>query len=378
MAEQRDPDPRVTVPVQPLSTAVKAPAPRHSLLRRLAARAELGALAALLLVGLVLPLAVSDDYLIRVAVETGLYIILALGLNLVVGYCGLLDIGYVAFYAIGAYSYALLASPQFNIHLPFLAVLPIGSALAAVLGILIGFPTLRLRGDYLAIVTLGFGEMIRFLLNNLNSVTNGPQGISGIDVPTVGAWQLATPRDFYYPVLGLCVLLVAVMVRVQRSRVGRAWAAIREDEEAAIALGVHTHAYKLLAFACGAACAGIAGVLFAGEQGFVSPESFTFWQSIIILCMVVVGGMGSIVGVILGAVILTVLPEYLRAFSDWRLWIYGLVLLLVTVFRPAGLWPTAVRRREVAGVSPLRRLWPTRPSEPRPGVPMPGSQGSAE
>lgn len=310
-----------------------------------------------------------------------LYVMLALGLNIVVGYAGLLDLGYVAFYAVGAYLYALLASPHFGLHLPFWAILPLGALTAGLFGVLLGAPTLRLRGDYLAIVTLGFGEIIRIFLNNLNApinVTNGPQGINLIDPIAVGGFVLSKPRalgeiaipgvyNYYYLFLGLALLIVFISMRLQDSRIGRAWVAIREDEVAAEAMGIDTRNVKLLAFAMGAAFGGVSGGLFAGFQGFVSPESFNLMESIMILCMLVLGGMGNIPGVILGAVLLTVLPEALRYVgdlqrvllghvavdpSDLRMLLFGLALVAMMIFRPAGLLPSTRRKREFAADEP--------------------------
>lgn len=304
-----------------------------------------------------------------------LYVMLALGLNIVVGYAGLLDLGYIAFYAVGAYLYALLASPHFDLHLPFWALLPLGAALAGVFGILLGAPTLRLRGDYLAIVTLGFGEIIRIFLNNLNApvnVTNGPQGVSLIDPFAVGGFSFSRTWSiggievpgiytYYYLFLLLAALVVVVSIRLQDSRIGRAWEAVREDEVAAEAMGIHTRNVKLLAFAMGASFGGISGGLFAGFQGFISPESFNLFESVIVLCMVVLGGMGNIAGVILGAVLLTVFPEALRYLgelqqalfgrvladpADLRMLIFGMVLVTIMIFRPMGLLPSVRRRRE--------------------------------
>jgi branched-chain amino acid transport system permease protein len=302
---------------------------------------------------------------------------LALGLNIVVGYAGLLDLGYVAFFAVGAYFYALLASPHFDLHLPFWLLLPAGAAVACVFGVLLGAPTLRLRGDYLAIVTLGFGEIIRIFLLNLNApvnITNGPQGVNLIDPIRLGDLSLAQTHtvlgltfpavyNYYYLFLALVLAVIFVSVRLEDSRIGRAWAAIREDEVAAAAMGINTRNVKLLAFAMGASFGGVSGGLFAGFQGFVSPESFTIIESIMILCMVVLGGMGHIPGVILGAVLLVVLPEALRYLgplqqvlfgrvladpADLRLLVFGLALILVMLLRPSGLWPSALRRRELA------------------------------
>ena len=305
-----------------------------------------------------------------------LYVMLALGLNIVVGFAGLLDLGYVAFYAVGAYVYAILASPHFGIHIPFWALLPIGAGVAALFGVLLGAPTLRLRGDYLAIVTLGFGEIIRIFLNNLNApvnITNGPQGINMIDPVQLGGQPLTQGIELleidisgahthYYLFLLLTMLVIFIAMRLQDSRIGRAWAAIREDEVAASAMGINTRNVKLLAFAMGALFGGVGGGLFSAFQGFVSPESFTLMESIMILCMVVLGGMGHIPGVILGAVLLTVLPELLRYIgplqqhvlgrvmvdpADLRLLLFGLGLIVVMVFRPQGIWPSPVRAREL-------------------------------
>jgi branched-chain amino acid transport system permease protein len=304
-----------------------------------------------------------------------LYMILALGLNIVVGYAGLLDLGYIAFYAVGAYLYALLASPQFGLHWPAWAIIPLGAVVAAGFGVLLGAPTLKLRGDYLAIVTLGFGEIIRIFLTNLNApvnITNGPQGIGLIDPITVSGFSLgkthmllgvAVPSTYFYYYLFLAVALaiIFVSIRLQDSRIGRAWIAIREDEVAAAAMGIHTRNVKLLAFAMGASFGGVSGGLFAGFQGFVSPESFTLFESIIVLCMIVLGGMGNIAGVVLGAILLTVFPEALRYLgalqelllgrvivdpNDLRMLVFGIALVVVMIFRPAGLMPSARRRRE--------------------------------
>jgi branched-chain amino acid transport system permease protein len=306
-----------------------------------------------------------------------LFIMLALGLNIVVGYAGLLDLGYVAFFAVGAYAYALLASPQFGIHASFLLLLPLGAVVAAFFGVLLGAPTLRLRGDYLAIVTLGFGEIIRIFLNNLNrpvNITNGPQGITLIDPLRIGDFSLNQSHTFagltfsplhnYYFVFLLCAAaMIVISLRLEDSRIGRAWIAIREDEVAARAMGINTRNIKLLAFAMGATFGGVSGGLFAAFQGFISPESFTLLDSIMILCMVVLGGMGHVWGVALGAVLLTALPEALRYAGplqqDWfgqvyvdpadlRMLLFGLALVLMMLLRPAGLWPSRMRKRELA------------------------------
>src|SRR3954464_10512651 len=263
---------------------------------------------------------------VRIANYAILYVLLALGLNIVVGFAGLLDLGYIAFFAVGAYTYALLASPQFDVHWPFIALLPIGALTAAFFGVVLGTPTLRLRGDYLAIVTLGFGEIIRIFLNNLNrpyNITNGPQGITLIDplqignaslakTHTIAGVTVASVHSYYFVFLACAVVSIFISVRLEDSRIGRAWIAIREDELAAAAMGINTRNVKLLAFAMGATFGGVAGGLFASFQGFISPESFTLLDSIMVLCMVVLGGMGNVTGVVIGALLLTALPEALR------------------------------------------------------------------
>ena len=306
-----------------------------------------------------------------------LYVMLALGLNIVVGYAGLLDLGYIAFYAVGAYLYALLASPQFGLHLPYWLLLPLGALVAACFGALLGAPTLRLRGDYLAIVTLGFGEIIRIFMNNLDrpiNITNGPKGLNQVDSFQIAGLSLGKSQTlfgiefpsvhlYYYLFLALTLVIVFVCVRLQDSRIGRAWMAIREDEIAAKAMGINTRNIKLLAFSMGAMFGGVAGGLFAGFQGFISPESFGLMESISVLCMLVLGGMGHIPGVVLGALLLTLLPEVLRHGAgpvqqsvfgkvlidpeSLRMLLFGLALILMMLFRPAGLWPSPTRKREL-------------------------------
>jgi branched-chain amino acid transport system permease protein len=337
-----------------------------------------GAMIALALVALPFALAYVGTTWVRILNFAVLYILLSLGLNIVVGFAGLLDLGYIAFYAVGAYVYALLASPHFNLHLPFWIILPIGAGVAALFGILLGSPTLKLRGDYLAIVTLGFGEIIRIFLNNLSNpvnITNGPQGIARIDPFTIGSFSFAKPDTFlgltfsgpikYYYLLILVLLAVIVInLRLQNSRIGRAWEAIREDEVAARAMGINTTNIKLLAFAMGASFGGVAGGMFSAIQGFISPESFILVESVMVLAMVVLGGMGNIWGVILGAVLLSFVPEILRYTVEpfqravfgrqivepevIRMLIFGFALVLIMILRPGGLWPSAVRKRELA------------------------------
>jgi len=337
-----------------------------------------GALVVAVLLALPFALSYAGTAWVRIANLAILYVLLALGLNIVVGFAGLLDLGYIAFYAVGAYVYALLASPHFGLHLPFWVILPIGAAVAGLFGVLLGAPTLKLRGDYLAIVTLGFGEIIRIFLNNLSrpvNLTNGPQGITGIDPFSVGSFSFARnekllgvdfsgPMKYYYLLLLVMVAVIVINVRLQDSRIGRAWEAIREDEIAARATGINTTAIKLLAFAMGATFGGVAGGMFSAIQGFISPESFVLVESVMVVAMVVLGGMGNIWGVVLGAVLLSFVPELLRwtvgpiqqaVFGRMvvepeviRMLIFGLALVLVMLFRPAGLLPSSVRKREFA------------------------------
>ncbi len=332
------------------------------------------------LIALALPfaLAAAGTTWVRITNLAILYVFLSLGLNIVVGFAGLLDLGYIAFYAVGAYVYALLASPHFDIHWPFWAILPLGAAVAALFGVLIGAPTLKLRGDYLAIVTLGFGEIVRIFLNNLSqpvNITNGPQGIARIDPFRLGGVDFSKsesffglvfsgPIKYYYLLLAVLLAVIFVNVRLQNSRIGRAWEAVREDEIAARATGIDTTRLKLLAFAMGASFGGVAGGMFSAIQGFVSPESFVLVESIMVVSMVVLGGMGNIWGVILGALLLSFVPEILRFTVEpaqkqlfgrmiiepevVRMLIFGFALVLVMALRPGGLWPSAVRKRELA------------------------------
>ena len=278
-----------------------------------------------------------DLYQTNIMISCLVYIVLGLGLNIVVGLAGLLDLGYVAFYAVGAYAYALC-----NMHwdIGFWFMLPVGAVLGAILGLLLGFPVLRLRGDYLAIVTLGFGEIIRLVLENWGEVTMGPSGISSIARPAFFGLKMGVIGStlyMYYIMIGLMVFTIFCVNRLQNSRIGRAWLALREDEIACQAMGIDKVKTKLLAFALGATWAGMAGVVFAAKTTFINPASFTFWESAIILSIVVIGGMGSIRGVIAGAVILILVPEYLRDFAQFRMLLFGAIMVLVMVFRPQGL-----------------------------------------
>ena len=323
---------------------------------------------------------------VRILALALLYVLLALGLNIVVGYAGLLDLGFVAFYAVGAYMYALLASPHLienfpwiaaafpgGLHTPIWLVIPLAAGIAAVAGVLLGTPVLKLRGDYLAIVTLGFGEIIRVFLNNLEhpiNITNGPRGLDRIDPMIIGPYAepwinfgkrlevgdftIPSVTMYYYLFLVLVVFTVIICHRLETSRIGRAWMAIREDEIAAKAMGINTRNMKLLAFGMGASFGGISGSMFAAFQGFVSPESFSLMESVMIVAMVVLGGLGHLPGVILGAIMLAALPEVLRyvagplqQLTDGRLdasilrqLLIALAMIIIMLMRPRGLWPS--------------------------------------
>ncbi len=307
---------------------------------------------------------------------------LALGLNIVVGYAGLLDLGYVAFYAVGAYFYALLTSPHLHNQFVFISqVFPLGFGLGSItiilmaalaasfFGIILGFPILKLRGDYLAIVTLGFGEIIRIFLNNLNSpinITNGPQGIGGIEPIsvfgtelsnslTIGYLSIPSVQLHYYLFLVFALIIIVISFRLENSRIGRAWLAVREDEIAAKSMGINTRNIKLLAFSLGASFGGISGAMFAAFQGFVSPESFILMESIIIVAMVVLGGLGNVYGVIVGAILLYAIPEILRLIAKpiqdtlfgfeliapeaLRMLLFGTSMVLIMLYRPQGIFP---------------------------------------
>lgn len=281
----------------------------------------------------------------------GLFTLMGLGLNIVVGMAGLLDLGYVAFYAIGAYTLALFSSPASSLHLglPFWVALPIALAFAAISGILLGIPVLRLRGDYLAIVTLGFGEIIRILALSdvLKPYIGGPQGIMETPPPPFFGIQLSDPRYLYYLILAACLVVVFISLRLNDSRIGRAWVAVREDEDVAQAMGINLVAAKLMAFAIGASFAGVGGAIFAARQGAIFPMDFTLFVSINVLCLIIIGGMGSIPGVITGAFFLIGLPEVLREVDEYRILAYGAGLVIMMLVRPEGLFPSARRRLEL-------------------------------
>ncbi|WP_248961410.1 branched-chain amino acid ABC transporter permease [Sphaerisporangium perillae] len=275
------------------------------------------------------PFLIATPYALSVMTSAAIFVMLASGLNIVVGFCGLLDLGYVAFFAVGAYTSGVLST---RFGLPLLMTVPAVIVVTVIAGIVIGAPTLRLRSDYLAIVTLGFGEIIRITANNLD-VTGGPSGIYGI--PGLSG----SPVVFYYITVVIVSLAVIGASRLGRSRLGRAWRFVREDEDAAEAMGVHTYRVKLAAYIAGAVWGGLAGVLFAGQLSAISPGSFTFLQSALVLMAVVLGGMGSTPGVVVGAIVISLLPEVLRDFADYRFFAFGVLLIVVMLVRPQGLWP---------------------------------------
>lgn len=290
---------------------------------------------------------VASIYWTNILISFLLYVVLGLGLNIIVGVAGLLFLGHAAFYAIGAYSYALL-NQYFG--LGFWTALPLGGLFAALAGVLLAFPVLRLRGDYLAIVTLGFGEIIRLVLENWSEVTGGPTGISNIPQPALLDMTLSVAQAniyIYHIVLALAVLTVIAVSRLKDSRVGRALQALREDEIACQAMGIDRVAVKLMAFGLGTAWAGLAGVIFAAKTTFINPASFTFFESAILLSVVVLGGMGSNLGVILGAAFLVLLPEFMRTFSEYRMILFAAAMVLMMVFRPQGLIPPRRRKYPV-------------------------------
>ncbi len=302
-----------------------------------------------------------------VLTTVAIYMIIATGLNVVIGMAGLLDLGYVGFYALGAYSVAIFGSPDSPITkkfvewfglsegwaVPFVACIPIAIALALVAGVILGAPTLRLRGDYLALVTMGFGEIIRIMSRNLNGITNGPNGIINVPHPpgpeTDGRafFNLIDGFRWYWLVLAVLILLLWLTRRLENSRVGRSWLAIREDEEAAAVMGVNGLKFKLWAFAIGATLGALAGLFFGSKQQFVEPNGFALNLSFLFVAMVVIGGSGNMIGVLVGAFLITYLPERFRWFNEWRPFAFGVALVAIMVLRPQGLIPNRRRAREL-------------------------------
>jgi branched-chain amino acid transport system permease protein len=362
------------------------------------ANAALRNMYVLIAIGLLLPLAelLTGGYLISVTYGIELYVMLAIGLNIVVGFTGLLDLGYVAFFAVGAYVYGIFASPQLaevthqtlyflvpqssvpGIHISMWVLLPVAGLVAALFGALIGIPTLRLRGDYLAIVTLGFGEITRIFANNLDTplnITNGPSGVTSIDPIWIGSYSFGDPNhylgpfrftpflNYYYLVFVLILITVFVVNRLVNSRVGRAWGAIREDETAAEVAGINTRNLKLLAYASGGFFGGMAGAVFAAGQHIIAPESFQLFVSILVLCMVVAGGMGSIPGSVLGAVVVGAVYFLTSQLQYLSILIFGILLVILIIFRPQGILPSAQRKLELevdeSGLPPHAETLPT-------------------
>ena len=309
-----------------------------------------------LLIGVAVYPLLANNYMIDVGITCLIYVVLGLGLNIVVGLAGLLDLGYIAFYAVGAYSYSLL-----NLHfgISFWLSIPIGIVIGAIFGCIIGYPTLRMRGDYLAIVTMGFGEIIRLVLNNLDKLTKGPNGLLGMAKPTLiyptftenglswVVYSLKSLHALYYLIFIIAVLTVIGVRRLDNSRIGRAWVAIREDEVAAELSGVPTTWLKLLAYAMGAAFASVVGAFFAAKLSYTNPNFFIFMESCIVLCIVVLGGVGSIPGIILAGVVLIAVPEVFRELQDYRMLAFGLAMAAMMVLRPEGLIPASRRKREL-------------------------------
>jgi branched-chain amino acid transport system permease protein len=287
----------------------------------------------------------SSNYLMDVLTSAILYAILATALNITVGLTGVLVLGFIGFYAVGAYTTGILTA-KFALC-GFWVALPLSGLVAMLCGILLGVPALRLKGDYLAVVTLGFGEIIRIFITNLNGLTGGPNGILGIKRPSFGLFTLDQPRDFYWFVLAMLALVVLIVSRLAYSRYGRSWIAIRENEMAAGALGINVFRKHLLSFSLSAFFGGIAGSLFAVKQGFISPDSFTFYESVLVLCMVVLGGIGNVIGSVTGALLLIVVPEFLREFSLYRMLVFGAVMIAFMVFRPNGLLGSRMITQEI-------------------------------
>jgi branched-chain amino acid transport system permease protein len=305
-------------------------------------------IAVLLVVLFILP-QILGLFLSEVLTIVGLYVLLGLGLNIVVGYAGLLDLGYVAFFAIGAYVTAILTSPELGFfNLSFWQALPFAVLVGIVFGVLLGIPVLKMRGDYLAIATLGFGEIIRIMVLSdfLRPWLGGAQGIGKIPKASIAGFEFGMPQEIYYLIVAGCFLVIFISLRLRDSRLGRAWKAMREDEDVAQAMGINLVATKLLAFGTGAAFSALSGAIFATKLTSVYPHSMNVMISINILCVIIVGGMGSIPGVIVGAAALVGLPELLREFAEYRLLVYGFALVVMMLVRPEGLWPEAVRRRE--------------------------------
>lgn len=294
-----------------------------------------------------IPVYIKNNYWIRVLDSAGIYIMMALGVNIMLGYTGLLNLGYAAYFAIGAYMWGILASPHYNLHWNFWVVFFLAGLAAGLAGYLLAIPGLGLKGDYLALVTIGFGESIRILANNWK-FTNSAMGMTQIDPMTIGGIQVNSVQGYYYVLLVICVFLMIFSRRLENSRIGNAWMAVREDEMAAETMGLDTRNLKLLACFLGAIPAGFAGVIFAAMQTYVSPVSFKFVESITVVAMVIVGGRANVYGVVLGALILTIAPEPMRGsnFDNARILVYGLLLVIMMIFRPEGFWPRRYKQNK--------------------------------
>jgi branched-chain amino acid transport system permease protein len=305
----------------------------------------------------------ADNYMIDVGITCLIYVCLGLGLNIVVGLCGLLDLGYIAFYAVGAYTYSLL---NLTYGVSFWAALPLGVVLGMLVGCIIGYPTLKMRGDYLAIVTMGFGEIVRLVLNNWDSLTAGPNGLFGMKRPALyypsftedgfawAAYYLKSLPALYYCILIIAILTIFAVRRLDNSRIGRAWIAIREDEVAAELSGVPTTWVKLLAYALGAAFASVAGAFFAAKLSYTNPNFFVFMESCIVLCIVVLGGIGSIPGIVVAAFVLIAAPEVFRGLQNYRMLAFGAIMTTMMIIKPEGLIPASRRRRELHEANELK------------------------
>ena len=300
----------------------------------------------LFLVACVYPFLVSSQYYVHIMNLAFIYVVLSLGLNIVCGLAGLLDLGFIAFYAVGAYTYAILS---IKLGLSFLEILPIACFTTALFGLLVGSAAFRLRGDYFAIVTMGYGEIIRILANNLTFLTNGPIGIAGIPRPSIFGFKFEDPFQYYFMALAFVAIAVFLTYRFQASRIGRALEAIREDEIAAVSMGVNLKNFKLISFILGAMLGGSIGVFFASYATFVSPESFSFMESVMVLAMVVIGGMGTIEGPVIGALTLVFLPEILRSVSEYRMLIFGALMVFMMIVMPKGFMGWIKPRRILKG-----------------------------
>jgi branched-chain amino acid transport system permease protein len=317
-------------------TAVKNPGLEERLMSVLDDKKRRYPAYAILILGTLLVPYISDNYVLEILANSFFYIVLCLGLNIVVGFAGLLDLGYAAFFAVGAYTTGILTS---HYAWNFWLTIPAAVVFSIIAGVIIGGPTLRLRSDYLAIVTLGFGEITRIAARNLKDITGGPSGLIGISRPSFFGLELIQIQHYYYAFFAMVLLAIFVSYRLQHSRLGRAWQYVREDEDAAEAMGIDRVTIKLYAYIIGAVFAGVAGCFFAAKMTAISPDSFQFMQSATILMAVVLGGMGKIPGMVVGALVLVLFPEVFREIGSMRMLVFGVVLITMMIFRPQGIWP---------------------------------------